>query len=81
MQCLPRYWTQVRLRQDPRGWYPSKLFLGCHGRQVEVGSRLVESERVQLATDLRSSLGLTAGRPQSGVTQPDGLLEGAEIKA
>ena len=53
---LPRHWTRVTLRQDPRGWYPSLLLLECHGHRIEVGKALVESERLKLAEDLRSEL-------------------------
>lgn len=53
---LSRHWTRVALRSDPRGWYPSRLFLESHGRRIEIGPFLVESERVQLAADLHSKL-------------------------
>jgi uncharacterized membrane protein len=53
---LPRHWTRVVLLRDPRGWYPSRLLLQCHGRRIEVASSLVESERVSLAEDLRARL-------------------------
>lgn len=53
---LPRHWTRVTLRQDPRNWYPSLLLLECHEHRIEVGKNLVESERLQLADDLRSKL-------------------------
>lgn len=53
---LPRHWTRVTMRQDPRGWYPSLLLLECHGQRIEVGKALVETERLQLANDLRSKL-------------------------
>jgi len=58
---LPRYWTRLTLIQDPRGWYPSRLLLECHGRRVEVGGALVEVERRQLASDLRERLGFESG--------------------
>lgn len=54
---LPRYWTRVALVRDPRGWYPSRLFLESHGRRLEVGAVLTEAERDTLAADLRSRLG------------------------
>ena len=53
---LSRHWTRISLISDPRGWYPSRLLLECHGKRVEVGKVLVESERVQLAADLHANL-------------------------
>jgi uncharacterized membrane protein len=55
---LPRYWTRATLSRDPRGWYPSRLVLRCHGRRVEVATRLIESEREDLAAELQGWLGL-----------------------
>ena len=54
---LPRFWTRVALVRDPRGWYPSRLFLESHGRRFEIGSVLVEAERERLADGLRRHLG------------------------
>jgi len=54
---FPAHWTQVMLRRDPRGWYPSRLLLACHGKGVEIGSRLVEGEREELAAGLEDMLG------------------------
>lgn len=56
VQVLPRSWTRVSLRQDPRSWYPSRLLLVCHGRVYEVGRALVEQERLRLAADLGTKL-------------------------
>lgn len=55
---FPRRWTRATLSRDPRGWYPSRLVLRCHGRRCEVASRLVESEREELAADIQVWLGL-----------------------
>jgi uncharacterized membrane protein len=55
---LPRYWTRATLSRDPGGWYPSRLVLRCHGRRVEVATRLIESEREDLAAELQEWLGL-----------------------
>ncbi len=57
VEQLPRYWSRVVLSQDPSGWYPSRLWLVCHGRRVPVGSALVEHERLQLAAELTRQLG------------------------
>jgi uncharacterized membrane protein len=58
VEHLPRWWTRVVLSRDPTGWYPSRLWLVCHGRRVELASALVEQERLALATELTERLGL-----------------------
>jgi hypothetical protein len=55
---FPRHWTRATLSRDPRGWYPSRLVLRCHGRRCEVATRLVETEREALAAELQVWLGL-----------------------
>jgi len=62
---LPANWSRVELRCDPRGWYPSRLFLCCHGKGFEVGSQLVEAEREELAAVLNDNVGF--GRPRVAV--------------
>lgn len=62
---FPANWTQVVLEQDPRRWYPSKLFLRYQGRGVEVGACLVEGERLELASSLRDALGVPLASPPS----------------
>lgn len=62
---LSRYWTQVSLLRDPRGWYPSRLLLRCHGGRYEVGVKLVEAEREELGVALQGRLGFR----QSGTAQ------------
>lgn len=60
---FPRHWTRVRLITDPRGWYPSRLFLEYRSKRVEVGKVLVEGEREALVADLRKNLSfLTASQ-------------------
>jgi uncharacterized membrane protein len=59
---FPRHWARVTLSRDPRGWYPSRLALRCHGRCCEVASRLVEAERQELAAELQGWLGLQHAR-------------------
>jgi uncharacterized membrane protein len=61
---LPANWTQVVLLRDPNGWYPSRLLLQCHGRAVEVGQELVETERDELASILRDLLDFRLLRPE-----------------
>jgi uncharacterized membrane protein len=75
VECLPRYWTRLTLWRDPRGWYPSRLWLECHGRRVEVGATLVEWERMDLAEDLRGQLDF---RPITRFTEPDPLPAGLD---
>lgn len=59
---LPANWTRVELRRDPRGWYPSRLLLCCHGKGVEVGAKLVEAEREELAVALSDQVGFDRPR-------------------
>lgn len=51
-----RYWTKVILRRPWVAWYPSKLLLCSHGREIEVGRFLNEEERKGLAQVLRSAI-------------------------
>lgn len=51
-----RYWTKVVLRRPWVAWYPSKLLLCSHGREIEVGRFLNEQERKGLAKILRSAI-------------------------
>lgn len=71
---LPRHWSRVVLVSDPTGWYPSRLMLSCHGRRVEIGSHLVEHERLQLAEELEEMLGLG---PSIGHRRPAPAVSGA----
>jgi len=76
---LPANWTRVELRRDPRGWYPSRLLLRCHGRGLEVGSRLVEAEREELAVALGDKVGF--GRLRVAPSVPDtGVAGSARIR-
>ena len=58
-----RPWARVILERQGNGWYPSRLFIRSHGRQVEVGRFLNEQERQGLAQQL--SLTLRHGVPVS----------------
>ena len=51
-----RCWARVKLLQDAKNWYPSKLFIGSHGWVIEIGNDLIENERAQLAKDLTAIL-------------------------
>ena len=55
-----RGWARVVLVRDPSGWYPSRLLLRSHGRSVEIGARLVEEERLELAEELARLTGAAA---------------------
>jgi uncharacterized membrane protein len=75
---LPRYWTRVALVRDPRGWYPSRLFLEGHGRRVEIGTVLAEAEREGLAATLRGRLGPA---PALHLTKPAPVPQGLPTAA
>ena len=66
---FPANWSWAVLQRDPTGWYPSRLLLGCHGKGLEVGSKLVEHEREELAEGVQELLGFR--QPQA-----DGLMPG-----
>ena len=53
---LARVWTQVVLERYPQQWYPSRLLIRCHGRDVEIGKFLNEEERQRLAKELKRNL-------------------------
>ncbi len=55
-----RGWARVVLVRDASGWYPSRLLLRSHGRSVEIGARLVEEERLELAEELGRLTGAAA---------------------
>jgi len=50
-----RGWSRVLLNRR-QGWYPSRLYIGAHGRMIEVGRCLTEPDRRQLATELREAV-------------------------
>ena len=54
--CFHPYWAKVRLEPGQwRGW-PSRLMVGSHGREVEVGAFLNDTERSKLARRLTQLL-------------------------
>jgi len=55
-RTFQRHWTRVVLEQPCANWYPSRLLLRSHGRQVEVGRFLEEQERLHLGLRLQSAL-------------------------
>ncbi len=50
------HWVQVTLREDPRGWYPSRLLVRSKSKQVEIGACLTNYERVTLSAALIKSM-------------------------
>ncbi len=54
---LSRYWARVSLDAPPADRYPSRLYIGSHGRWVEIGACLTEDERRSLARELKLLLG------------------------
>lgn len=48
-----RAWAQIRLLPPRIRWYPTRLVIRSHGKQVELGAFLNEDERRQLAGTLR----------------------------
>ncbi|MDJ0807666.1 MAG: DUF2244 domain-containing protein [Gammaproteobacteria bacterium] len=53
---FPRAWAKIIQTRDPKGWYPSRLFIGSHGQFVEIGKFLIEGERDTLADNLRCAI-------------------------
>jgi len=50
-----RAWVRVVLDRQP-GWYPSRLKLCSHGRELEIGEFLLEEERKAFAQNLRNAV-------------------------
>ncbi len=50
------YWVQVILQIDSSSWYPSRLLIRSHGRSIEVGKDLTDSERKELADRIKQVL-------------------------
>jgi uncharacterized membrane protein len=48
--------ARIILEHSWNSWYPSRLFIRSHGRQVEIGRFLNEQERQGLAKELRRAL-------------------------
>lgn len=70
-----RCWSRVVLRKDPRGWYPSRLLVGSHGRYCEIAKSLVEAEREELALELRELIDQRSGFPSRPQPEFDPALE------
>lgn len=53
---FPRGWVQVVLQPSRIKWYPSRLLIRAHGKELEIGSFLAEDERQRLAEELRQAV-------------------------
>jgi len=51
-----RAWAKVVLERSWNSWYPSRLLVRSHGREVEIGRFLNEQERQGLALELSKAL-------------------------
>jgi len=52
-----RPWVRLKMTRSPHRGHPSRLAFLLRGEEVEVGGFLIESERVELARELRNLLG------------------------
>lgn len=59
--AFQRAWVRVVLDRSADGWYPSRLKLCSHGRELEIGGFLNEEERLELARRLSLAVGRTTG--------------------
>ncbi|SVB96729.1 uncharacterized protein METZ01_LOCUS249583 [marine metagenome] len=50
---LDKTWAKVVLERSWNNWYPSRLLLRSHGRQIEIGKFLNEQERQCLGAELK----------------------------
>ena len=55
-ETFKRAWAKVILERSWNSWYPSRLLIRSHGRQIEVGRFLNEQERRGFALMLCDSL-------------------------
>ena len=55
-EVFQRTWAKVVLERSWNSWYPSRLLIRSHGRQLEIGQFLNEQERQGLALELRNAL-------------------------
>ena len=59
-QTFHRAWAQVSLERARISGYPSKLTIRSHGRAIEIGHYLADTEKENLALELRQAM-----RPQT----------------
>lgn len=53
---LRRAWLQIRLLAPRIRWYPTRLVLRSHGKEVELGGFLNDQERRRLAGELHQAI-------------------------
>ena len=53
---LDKAWANIVLERSWNNWYPSRLLLRSHGRQLEIGKFLNEQERQHLAIELNKAI-------------------------
>jgi len=53
---LDKAWANIVLERSWNNWYPSRLLLRSHGRQLEIGKFLNEQERQCLAIELKKAI-------------------------
>jgi uncharacterized membrane protein len=51
-----RHWARVKLTRSRRPWYPTRLTISSMGKEVEIGSSLIDEERATLARELRRKI-------------------------
>lgn len=56
-----RGWARVQLEHAGIEGHPARLVISSHGRQIEIGHQLTESERRQLARELAGQLASGGG--------------------
>ena len=53
-----RGWATIRLQSPRVRWYPTRLVIASHGKEVQLGGFLNDSERSRLAGELRRAVSL-----------------------
>ena len=58
---LQRAWAQIRLLPPGIRWYPTRLVIRSHGKEVELGVFLNDQEREHLAAALQQAINDSVG--------------------
>ncbi len=53
---LHRPWAQIELLPPRIQWYPSRLVIRSHGKQLQLGAFLTDGERERLASELKRAI-------------------------
>ena len=53
---LDRTWARIELLPARIQWYPSRLVIRSHGKQLQLGAFLTDGEREQLARELERAI-------------------------